>query len=57
MKSQLAVKMPSLYMIPITYGFPIEMTQEIVHEYGFKVDENAFRAGDADATFTFAESS
>ena len=44
-------------MIPITYGFPIEMTQEIVHEYGFKVDENAFRAGDADATFTFAESS
>ena len=27
-----------------TYGFPIELTLEIVEEYGLKVDEDGFKA-------------
>ncbi|MCE9541711.1 alanine--tRNA ligase [Candidatus Kaiserbacteria bacterium] len=32
------------YMLFTTYGFPFEMTQEIAHERGLRVDEPAFRA-------------
>ena len=29
-----------------TYGFPIDLTKEILEEKGFTIDEDGFKAGD-----------